>query len=472
MKPFMGEDFLLENEWSKRLYHEYAKKMPIIDYHCHIDPKEIALDKKFENISQLWLGADHYKWRLMRTNGIDEYYITGDATDREKFQMWAKTLEMSIGNPLYHWSHLELQRYFDYHGVLNEDTAGEVWDICIEKLSGNGISARGFIEKSNVEILCTTDDPIDSLEWHDVLANDKEFKVKVLPTWRPDKVISIEKQDYNEYIDKLEVASGIKINSLEELKKALDIRIEYFAKRGCVVSDHGLGYVMFRPADSETLSNIFDKKRSGNEVSQAESLEFKTEILTYLARKYHKLGWVMQLHYGTKRDNNRKMLEKIGVDTGFDSISNVAPINQLSEFLNSRAYTDELPKTILYSLNPMDNPSIGVLIGCFQNQEAVGKIQQGSAWWFNDHKQGMIDQMTSLSSLSVLGNFVGMVTDSRSFLSYTRHEYFRRIMCNFVGTLVENGEYPPDEKALKKIIEGISYENTMKYFGFVGGQND
>ncbi len=469
MEPFLGKDFLLKNEWSKHLYHDYAEKMPIIDYHCHIDPSEIATNKKFENITQLWLGADHYKWRLMRSNGVNEHFITGDATDREKFQMWAETLELSIGNPIYHWSHLELQRYFEYNGILNGETAQEVWDISIEKLKSTEMTSKELIKKSNVKVLCTTDDPVDKLEWHEKIKLDEHFSIRVLPTWRPDKSISIEKFDFVDYIYSLGETSGVKIESFESLKKALEIRMEYFKKSGCILSDHGLEYIMYMPASDEKISEILIKRINGYELSEEEKLEYKTGLLLFLARKYHEIGWTMQLHYGIKRNNDKKRFEKLGPDTGFDSIASVVPNNELVEFLNALAYTDELPKTILYSLNPMDNPSIGTIIGCFQNDEAVGKIQHGSAWWFNDHKQGMVDQLTSLASLSLLGNFVGMLTDSRSFLSYTRHEYFRRILCNFIGEMVENGEYPAEEGALKKIIEGICYNNIRRYLGLNGG---
>lgn len=469
MKPFMGKDFLLSNKWSRILFHRYAKELPIIDYHCHIDPMEIATNKRFENIAQLWLGADHYKWRLMRSNGIEEYYITGDAPDREKFQMWAITLEKSIGNPLYHWSHLEMQRYFDYYGVLNEETAEEVWNLCLEKLKEKDMTARGFIEKSNVQSLCTTDDPIDSLEWHETIEKDKSFNVEVLPAWRPDKAIAIEKDCYLEYLEKLGNLCEVKIDNFQKLKDVLKIRIDFFANKGCVLSDHGLEYVMYRRADEKKINETLNKRLSGKVVTEIEMLEYKTEILLFLAREYNKYGWTMQLHYGIKRDNDKKRFEELGPDAGFDSIASVVPNNELAEFLNALAYTDELPKTILYSLNPIDNPAIGTIIGCFQNSEAIGKIQHGSAWWFNDHKQGMIDQMTSLASLSVFGNFVGMITDSRSLLSYTRHEYFRRILCDFIGKLVKNGEYPADEKTLKKIIEGICYLNAQDYLGLAGG---
>lgn len=462
MKQFMDEDFLLSTETAKRLYREYAKDLPIIDYHCHISPQEIAEDKKFSNITEVWLGGDHYKWRQMRSNGVEERYITGDATDREKFQKWAETLEMAIGNPLYHWSHLELQRYFGYMGALNGDTAEEVWNLCNEKLQKT--SARQLILDSNVEMLATTDDPIDDLHYHEQIAADPTFNVKVLPAWRPDRAVAIEKTDYNDYIELLAGAAGMKITSVADLKAALSNRMEYFNERGCCISDHGLEYVMYAPASEERVEQIFAKKQSGADLTWDEQAQFKTSLLVYLGREYHRLNWVMQLHYGVKRNNDQKRFERLGADTGFDSISTSAPINEMSDFLNALAYTEELPKTIIYSLNPIDNAAIGTIIGCFQTAEAVGKIQHGTAWWFNDNKTGMQDQMTSLANLGLLGNFIGMLTDSRSFLSYTRHEYFRRIACELIGNWVENGEYPNDEKSLRKIVEGISYRNAKRYF--------
>ena len=466
MKKFMDKEFLLETETAQKLFHEYAEKMPIVDYHCHINPQEIAEDRKFENITQVWLGGDHYKWRQMRSNGVDEYYITGGASDREKFQKWAETLELAIGNPLYHWSHLELQRYFGYHGVLNGDTAEEVWNLCNEKLKEDGMSVRNLIRQSNVKLICTTDDPVDSLKWHEVLAADDTFEVKVLPAWRPDKAMNLEKADYAEYIAQLSKVSGIDIRTFAELKEALNVRLDYFADHGCSVSDHALEYVMYAPASEEKIEEIFAKRLNSEAITKEEELEFKTAFMQFVAKQYYKRNWVMQIHYGCRRDNNTPYYKALGPDTGFDCIDNYAPSSQTAAFLDSINETEELPKTILYSLNPNDNEAIGTILGCFQDSSAAGKIQQGSAWWFNDHKTGMIAQMTSLANLGLLGNFVGMLTDSRSFLSYTRHEYFRRILCNLIGGWVENGEYPDDEKALKKIIEGISYNNAVRYFRF------
>lgn len=465
MEKFLSEDFLLTTETARKLYHEYAEVMPILDYHCHINPQEIYEDRKFDNITQVWLGGDHYKWRQMRSNGVEEKYITGDATDREKFQKWAETLEMAIGNPLYHWSHLELKRFFGYEGYLNGENAEEVWNLCNEKLQG-GLSARKMIEMSNVTLICTTDDPVDSLEWHKKIAEDESFSVQVLPAWRPDKAMNLEKADYLDYLDKLSEVSGVKINSFAALIEALSKRMDFFESSGCSVSDHGLEYVMYVPASEEEVEAAFAKRLSGEALTKEEEKKFKTAFMVALGKEYHKKNWVMQLHYGVKRDNNGKIFGELGPDAGIDSIINYAPSSEMADYLNALAITDQLPKTILYSLNPVDNAAIGTIIGCFQDSSAVGKIQQGSAWWFNDHKTGMTDQMTSLASLGLLGNFIGMLTDSRSFLSYTRHEYFRRIMCALIGGWVENGEYPADYKVLEKIVKGISYNNAVRYFGF------
>lgn len=466
MKAFMDKDFLLSTETSKKLYHEYAETMPIVDYHCHINPQEIAEDRKFENITQVWLGGDHYKWRQMRSNGVDEYYITGGASDREKFQKWAETLGKAIGNPLYHWSHLELQRYFGYTGYLNGDTAEEVWNLCNKKLQEDDMSVRNIIRKSNVKLICTTDDPVDDLKWHKVLAEDESFEVKVLPAWRPDKAMNLEKPEYPEYMKKLSEVSGVKIAEFADLKEALLKRMEFFAQMGCSVSDHALEYVMYAPAAEEKVDEILKKRLNGESISREEEMIFKTAFMQFVGKEYHKKNWVMQIHYGCKRDNNAFMYEQLGPDTGYDCINNYAPSAQTADFLNSLIASNELPKTILYSLNPNDNEAIGTILGCFQGTEAAGKIQQGSAWWFNDHKTGMIAQMTSLANLGLLANFVGMLTDSRSFLSYTRHEYFRRILCELIGGWVENGEYPADYKTLKEIVCGISYNNAVDYFGF------
>lgn len=465
MKLFMDEEFLLSTETAKKLYHEYAEKMPILDYHCHIDPKEIYEDRKFDNITQVWLGGDHYKWRQMRSNGVEEKYITGDASDREKFQKWAETLEMAIGNPLYHWSHLELKRYFGYDGFLSGDTAQEVWNLCNEKLQA-GMSARKLIEMSNVTLVCTTDDPADTLEWHKKIAADPTFTVQVLPAWRPDKAMNLEKPDYTAYLEKLGEAASMEIKTFADLVEALKKRMDYFASVGCTVSDHGLEYVMYAPVSEETVEQIFAKRLTGEKITKDEEHQFKTAFMVAMGKEYHKKNWVMQLHFGVKRDNNQKIFRELGADAGIDCISNYNPADQMADYLNALADTDELPKTILYSLNPIDNAAIGTIIGCFQDSSCIGKIQQGSGWWFNDNKTGMIEQMTSLANLGLLGNFIGMLTDSRSFLSYTRHEYFRRIMCNLIGGWVENGEYPADYKTLEKIVKGISYNNAVRYFDF------
>ena len=462
----MDKDFLLSTPTAQKLYHDFAENTPILDYHCHINPKEIAEDRKFENITQVWLGGDHYKWRQMRSNGIDEYYITGGASDREKFQKWAETLEKAIGNPLYHWSHLELRKYFGYEGYLNGETAEEVWNLCNAKLQEDSMTVRNLIKKSNVKLICTTDDPVDSLEWHKVIADDKTFDVQVLPAWRPDKAMNLEKPEYLDYLKTLSEVSGVEVKSFKDLMKALSLRMDFFASMGCCVSDHALEYVMYAPASEEEIEKIFAGRLNGGSVSREDEMKFKTAFMTAVGKEYHKRNWVMQLHYGCKRDNNVFRYNQLGPDTGFDCINNYAPSAQMADFLNALSSTDELPKTILYSLNPNDNESIGTILGCFQGPETVGKIQQGSAWWFNDHKVGMMNQMISLANLGLLSNFVGMLTDSRSFLSYTRHEYFRRILCELIGGWVENGEYPDDYKALEKIVKGISFNNAVNYFGF------
>ncbi len=466
MKPFMDKDFLLSTPTAQKLYHDYAEKMPVLDYHCHINPKEIAEDRKFENITQVWLGGDHYKWRQMRTNGVDEYYITGDAPDREKFQKWAETLTKAIGNPLYHWSHLELQRYFGYNGVLNADTAEEVWNLCNAKLQEDSMTVRNLIKQSNVTLICTTDDPIDTLEYHKAIAEDPTFDVQVLPAWRPDKAMNIEKPEFLDYVAKVAEVSGVAVNDFASLKEALKVRLAFFDSMGCTVSDHALEYVMYKPATDAEVEAIYAKRVKGEELTALEIAQFKTAFMVFMGKEYNKLGWAMQLHYGTIRDNNVFRYNQLGPDTGFDCINTYDCSQEMAQFLNALNATDELPKTIIYSLNPAANAAIGTVLGCFQDSTAVGKIQQGSAWWFNDHKVGMINQMTSLANLSLLGNFIGMLTDSRSFLSYTRHEYFRRIMCELIGGWVENGEYPDDQKALKEIVEGISYNNAVRYFGF------
>lgn len=466
MKAFMDENFLLSTETAQRLFHSYAETMPVLDYHCHISPEEIATDRRFENITQVWLGGDHYKWRFMRSCGVDEAYITGNASDRDKFFKWAEVLGKAIGNPLYHWSHLELQRYFNYHKPLSQNTASEVWELCNKKLAEKDMSARGLIRKSNVTLICTTDDPIDSLCYHKAIAEDQSFSVQVLPAWRPDRSIAIEKPDFAAYMEQLSSVSHIEINSFPALCKALKVRLDFFDSMGCVVSDHGLDYVMYAPATEQQADMILKKRLSGAALSQEEILRFKTMLLLFLGREYARRGWVMQLHYGVKRNNNTRLFQTIGADTGYDCIGDQAPAGELADFLNALECTDELPKTILYSLSPNDNAAIETIMGCFQNSQAVSKLQHGSAWWFNDHRPGMEAHLRSLASLGNLSGFVGMLTDSRSFLSYTRHEYFRRILCEYIGTLVENGEFADDEQILSDLVKDISYRNAVAYFGF------
>ena len=466
MKQFMDENFLLSTETAQKLYRDYAAAVPVLDYHCHINPQEIYEDRKFENITQVWLGGDHYKWRFMRSCGVDEFYITGGASDKEKFLKWAECLGKAIGNPLYHWSHLELRKYFDYKGILNKNTAEEVWELCNKKLAEPSMTVRNIIKQSNVTLICTTDDPVDSLEWHKKIAEDDSFDVQVLPAWRPDKAMNIEKPTFLDYLNKLSEVSGVKITTFADLCKALSVRMDFFASMGCSVTDHGVEYVTYHPATDAEVEAIFAKRLSGATLSREEELQYKTAFMLFEGRQCAKRNWVSQLHYGCKRDNNTLRFDQLGPDTGYDCINNYAPSAELADYLNSLIKTDELPKTIIYSLNPNDNQAIGTILGCFQDSTAVAKIQQGSAWWFNDHKTGMQDQMISLANLGNLSGFVGMLTDSRSFLSYTRHDYFRRILCDLIGNWVENGEYPADYETLEEIVKGICYNNAVKYFGF------
>ena len=465
MKAFLDDDFLLTTPTARRLY-QVARSMPILDYHCHLDPKEIAQDRRFENITQVWLGGDHYKWRLMRANGVDEAYITGDAPDREKFQKWAETLELAIGNPLYHWSHLELRRYFGYEGVLNGDTAQEVWELCNQKLQEPGMSARNLIANSGVTLVCTTDDPADSLEWHQQLAQDSSFPVKVLPAWRPDAAMGLERPEYLDYLQRLGQAAGVEIRTYGDLKKALLSRMAFFDKMGCRASDHALTVAVCQPASEEELERVFQKRLEGEPLTQEELAAFQTGFLRFVAGEYKRLGWVMQLHYGCRRNNNTRMFHKLGRDTGYDAVLQGTPSLEVAAFLDLLACQDALPRMVLYSLNPNDDEGLNSVIGCFQDGTPLGRIQQGSAWWFNDHKAGMVKQLTAFANGGLLGNFIGMLTDSRSFLSYPRHEYFRRILCELLGAWVENGEYPADWKALEKMVRGVCYNNAVEFFGF------
>ena len=465
MKAFLDDDFLLTTPTARRLY-QVARSMPILDYHCHLDPKEIAQDRRFENITQVWLGGDHYKWRLLRANGVDEAYITGDAPDREKFQKWAETLELAIGNPLYHWSHLELRRYFGYEGVLNGDTAQEVWELCNQKLQEPAMSARSLIANSGVTLVCTTDDPADSLEWHQQLAQDSSFPVKVLPAWRPDAAMGLERPEYLDYLQRLGQAAGVEIRTYADLKKALLSRMDFFDKMGCRASDHALTVAVCQPASEEELERVFQKRLEGEPLTQEELAAFQTGFLRFVAGEYKRLGWVMQLHYGCRRNNNTRMFHKLGRDTGYDAVLQGTPSLEVAAFLDLLASQDALPRMVLYSLNPNDDEGLNSVIGCFQDGAPLGRIQQGSAWWFNDHKAGMVKQLTAFANGGLLGNFIGMLTDSRSFLSYPRHEYFRRILCELLGAWVENGEYPADWKVLEKMVRGVCYNNAVEFFGF------
>ena len=466
MRRFMDKDFLLTTPTAERLFTDYAKGLPIIDYHCHINPKEIAEDKRFENITRIWLGGDHYKWRLMRSAGVEERFITGGASDREKFQKWAETLDRAIGNPLYHWSHLELKRYFGYDGILNGSTAEEVWQLCEKKLAEPEMNAKGLITASNVEVLCTTDDPIDSLEWHRAIATDKGFSARVLPAWRPDRAMNIEKFGFCDYVEALSEASGVRISSFAGLKTALHRRMDFFSDNGCRLSDHGLDKVVYAPVSDVKIEEIFAKRMGGSELSDDETKSYKTMFMLFCGRECAERGWTMQLHYGCKRDNNGAAFERLGADTGFDCIGSASSIAELADFLDCLERTDSLPRTIIYSLNPSDNQAIDTVIGCFQGSETVSKIQHGAAWWFNDCKSGIRDHLISLGNLGYLAGFVGMLTDSRSFLSYPRHEYFRRILCGLLGEMVEGGEFPADFDTLGGIVSDISYGNAKRYFGF------
>ena len=464
MIPFMNEDFLLKTPTARTLYHESAKNMPIVDYHCHLDAREIYEDVSFENITRLWLGGDHYKWRILRSNGVEERYITGDASDREKFRKFAEALPRCIGNPMYHWCHLELKNYFGYEGVLNGDTAEEVWKLCNEQLKKPAFSARNLIRRSNVAMIGTTDDPCSDLKWHKLIAKDNSFTTKVCPSFRPDPALNCHKAGFASYIEKLSEASGVEIKSAADVAKALTQRIEYFDRCGCRASDHGLDYVMYRVGTMEEIEAVFCRAMAGESLSVAETELYQTYLLLHCGREYARLGWAMQLHFSCFRNPNSRMFGTLGADCGFDCIGPDNGSKALAALLDDLFASGKLPKTVLYSLDPGDNQFLDTLIGAFQGTEAAGKMQHGSAWWFNDNKQGMRDQLISLANLSLLGNFIGMLTDSRSFLSYTRHEYFRRILCELLGSWVENGEYPADMAVLGQITEDISCRNAMRYF--------
>ena len=463
MTSFMNEDFLLTNDTARQLYHNVAKYQPIVDYHCHLNPQEIYQDVQFANITQLWLGGDHYKWRILRSNGVDEYYITGTAPDREKFQKFAETLPRCIGNPMYHWCHLELKNFFGYEGTLNAQTAQEVWDLCNAKLATPEFSARNLIRRSNVTMVGTTDDPCSDLKWHKLLAQT-DFETKVCPSFRPDPALNCHKAGFADYIAKLSEASGIPIQCAADVAKALTQRIEYFHSCGCCASDHGLDYVMYRMGTDAEIEDVFRKAMAGAALTTEETEIYQTYLLLHCGRDYARLGWVMQLHFSCFRNPNSRMFSQLGADTGFDCIAVTNSSAALHRLMDAWDSTNQLPKTILYSLNPADDQWLDTLLGAYQVTEVPGKIQHGSAWWFNDNRTGMVNQMTSLANLGILGNFIGMLTDSRSFLSYARHEYFRRILCNLIGTWVENGEYPADMDTLGDLVADISCRNAMRYF--------
>lgn len=453
---FLDENFMLKNNVGKKLFEDYAKDLDIIDYHCHLIPKQIAENKKFKNVTELMLGGDHYKWRAMRSCGVDEEYITGSADDRDKFRMWAKTVSLAIGNPLYHWTHLELSRYFGINYQLNEKTADEIYDKCNEMLQSDDFTPRRLIEKSKVKIVCTTDAPMDDLEYHALLA--KEFKAcKVLPTFRPDLMVEITAKTFVPYI------KNAGISTYSQLLDKISERIDYFHSAGCRISDHALTYVPFAKGDAEP---IFNMAMSGETITPEQADIFRTRVLEHCAKEYTNHDWTMQLHIGAIRNNNTPMFEKLGPDTGFDSIGDASIAEQLSNLLNLFHTQGSLPKTIIYNLNPKDNYVIATMLGNFQQAPYFGKIQFGSGWWFNDQRDGMEAQLKSLANLGILSTFVGMLTDSRSLISYPRHEYFRRILCNLIGQWVEDGEYPEDYEMLGKIVSGICLHNAENYFGF------
>ena len=466
MKKLIHDDFLLQSDSAQRLYHEVAKTLPIIDYHCHLPPQEIAENQQWDNLTQIWLGGDHYKWRAMRANGINERYITGDAPDREKFDHWAATMPYALRNPLYHWSHLELTRYFGIDDLLlSPKTADEIWERSLNVLPG--ISARQLITDSKVEVICTTDDPIDSLEHHHSIAEDSSFATKVLPTWRPDKCLAVEDTlQYNAYLDKLEVAADQEIRTYDDLISALKIRQISFEQQGCRLADHGLNTVFAADFTEAEIRFAFDKIRSGNELKPLEIEKFKSSVMLDLARMNYEKGWTTQLHIGAMRNNSSRQFKTLGPDSGFDSMEDRPLALNLSKFLDRLDSNGRLGKTILYNLNPTHNTVMATMAGNFQDGEIPGKIQWGSGWWFMDQLDGMTDQINILSQQGLLRRFVGMLTDSRSFLSYTRHEYFRRLLCNIIGTDIENGLLPNDPQLMGSLIEEICYKNASEYFQF------
>ncbi len=471
MKSFMSDDFLLSTPSGVKLYDGYAKNTPIIDYHCHLIPSEIAQNKQFSNITEAWLYADHYKWRAIRASGFEEKYVTGgnDVSDYDRFFAWAKTMPNLIGNPLYHWTHLELQRFFNFYEPLTPKTADKAWEHCNSMLTSGKMGAKDMIMSSNVKVICTTDDPADTLEYHKQIAADDSFTAKVYPAFRPDKAVNIEKDGFAQYIrEKLSVAYGSEIKTIDDLLDCFTKRLDFFAELGCKTSDHGMDYVPFAPCTKQQADRIFKSAMSGETISREQADMYRTFLLQFFAKEFTRRGWVMQIHYGVVRNNSAKNFKNIGADAGFDTIAGHDCIRNVLNLLNSFESEGNLPKMVFYSLNPTENALIDAAVGCFQgnNDGIKSKIQHGSAWWFNDHLEGMREQLKSFASIGVLGNFVGMLTDSRSFLSYPRHEYFRRILCDYLGKMIDNGEYPADYETAGQIVKAISYDNANAFFGF------
>lgn len=466
MNNFMDKDFLLDTDSAKHLFHDFAENMPICDYHCHLSPKEIYENEQPENISRLWLSGDHYKWRAMRSAGAEEKYCTGDASDEEKFLKFGETLQYCIGNPLYHWAHIELQRYFGIDTPLNARTAKEIYNRANEAIKNGDFRPQSLIKRSNVKVVCTTDDPVDSLEYHKKLKGVSGFDCKVLPSFRPDKALNIHLDGFADYIMTLGEVADVEINSYKDVITALLKRCDYFNEVGCKVSDQAFEYVPFTVLSDDKIDAAFKKAMNGESITEAEGDGYRTAVLLALGAKYHELGWAMEIHIGAIRNNSTRMFKALGADTGFDSVGDCEVAKKLSRFLDALDVKNELPKTILFNLNDKDNTVLATMLGNFQSSEAESKIQFGPAWWFLDTMDGMTAQMKSLANLGVLGKFVGMETDSRSFTSYGRHEYFRRIMCRLIGRWVEDGWYADDDEALEEIVKGISYNNAIKYFGF------
>ncbi len=467
MKPFLDQNFLLHTTAAQRLYHEFAAPMPIIDYHNHLPPQQIAEDQRFDNLSQIWLYGDHYKWRAMRTHGIPEVYCTGAATDWEKFEKWAETVPYTLRNPLYHWTHLELQRYFGITELLSPKTAKDIYAQANALLQTPEYSVRHLLRKMNVRVLCTTDDPIDSLEWHRQIADDPTVGLQVFPAFRPDKAMAVEDTSiFNDWTDRLAAAANVHISSYDDFLIALKNRHDFFGENGSRVSDHGLESMYAEPYTTQEINTIFDKIRGGKALNSTEILKIKSALLFEFARWDHEKGWVQQFHLGALRNNNSRALRQLGPDTGWDSIGDFQQGQALSRFLNRLDSEDQLAKTILYNLNPADNELMATMIGNFNDGSVAGKVQYGSAWWFLDQKDGMEKQLNALSNMGLLSRFVGMLTDSRSFLSYPRHEYFRRTLCNLFGQEIENGELPDDIEWIGEIVRDICYRNAAAYFGF------